>query len=163
MTSAKIYNVPLNFLVRTLLMSAGFSLGLAACGGGGGGNGGGANSPSAKLIAPSSAKTPWNLSAPIAVTLTDSSGAAVTGALTCSSADESTLKVISDCSAVTGLRLGSQTIKVSSGNITANTTIKVIPQTQPLGTHGPASSGGSGQYNLVVTPEGTVLAWGGNT
>jgi alpha-tubulin suppressor-like RCC1 family protein len=41
--------------------------------------------------------------------------------------------------------------------------VKVIAPPHPLATHGPASSYGGGQYNLVVTTDGRVLAWGANS
>ncbi len=161
------------FGLRVLAASAVISLGLGACGGGGGGGTSDpvlttqpvpnpAPVPSVTLDTPSSAKAPWNLLTPISVTLRDSAGAVVGGAVVCTSPNPVALTVAQDCSSVTGKRLGTQTIAVSAGNVTANAVIKVIPQAQPIGSQGVASSGGSGQYNLVVTPAGKVLAWGAN-
>lgn len=113
--------------------------------------------PSATLNAPNSGKVPWRLATPITVALKDSAGNLVGGALTCSSADTVALTVAADCSSVTGHRLGQQTIMVSGGGVSANTSVKVIPQAQPLGTQGPTKSS-----NTVVTPAGRVLAWGQN-
>ncbi|MBK7006346.1 MAG: hypothetical protein IPH37_15505 [Burkholderiales bacterium] len=97
------------------------------------------------------------MATPITVALRDSSGATVAGALTCASANTVALRVAADCSSVTGMRLGVQTLAVSAGSVSANVTIKVIPQAQPIGTQGSAQS-----HNLVVTPAGKVLAWGAN-
>lgn len=145
-----------------------FTCVLAACGGGSGESNSNSVAPvntapttlgaQATLAAPSSGKTAWNVTTPITVTLRDSGGAAVAGALTCSSANTVALSVAPDCSAVTGMRLGVQTLAVSSGNVSANVSIKVIPQAQPIGTQGSTQS-----RNLVVTPAGKVLAWGANT
>lgn len=112
---------------------------------------------SAALATPTSGKTAWNITTPITVTLQDSAGRAVNDALSCTSVNTVALSVAADCSSVTGRRLGQHTFTVSSGNISAVTSIKVIPQAQPIGTLGSTK-----QYNLVVTPTGKVLAWGSN-
>ena len=113
--------------------------------------------PSATLNAPNSGKAPWKLATPITVALKDSAGNLVSGALSCASANTVALTVAADCSSVTGHRLGQQTITVSGGGVVANTSVKVIPQAQPLGTQGATQSS-----NMVVTPAGRVLAWGQN-
>ncbi len=87
--------------------------------------------------------------------LKDAAGAAVSGALTCSSAAVESLVVAADCSTVKGLRLGLQTVTVSGGGVSARVTVKVTPQAHPLGTQV-----NSDDYNVVVTPDGRVLAWG---
>jgi alpha-tubulin suppressor-like RCC1 family protein len=113
--------------------------------------------PSATLNAPNSGKAPWKLATPITVALKDSAGNLVSGALSCASANTVALTVAADCSSVTGHRLGQQTVTVSGGGVVANTSVKVIPQAQPLGTQGATS-----YFNLAVTPAGRVLAWGRN-
>ncbi|MBK9237844.1 MAG: hypothetical protein IPO19_18440 [Rhodoferax sp.] len=113
--------------------------------------------PSATLNAPNSGKAPWKLATPITVALKDSAGNLVSGALSCASANTVALTVAADCSSVTGHRLGQQTITVSGGGVVANTSVKVIPQAQPLGTQGATQT-----YTMVVTPSGKVLAWGQN-
>lgn len=111
----------------------------------------------ASLAAPASGKTPWNVATPITVALRDSNGATVAGALTCASANTVALRVAADCSSVTGMRLGVHTLAVSAGSVSANVSIKVTPQAQPIGTQGSTQF-----HNLVVTPAGKVLAWGAN-
>lgn len=150
-----------------LAILLGISLTLVGCGGGAsssgsagsttGSGGTGSGSAQASLTAPNSGKTPWNVATPIAVVLSDSTGTPVTGALHCISANTVALSVASDCSAVTGMRLGLVAIAVSAGGVTANVNIKVIPQAQPIGTQGLTQF-----HNLVVTPAGKVLAWGAN-
>lgn len=158
----------------TLLLSL-----LAACGGGGGsdptpaappGNGGGPapvpgvtpGTATVTLLAPSNGKASWNLSTPISVTLLDGAGALVSGTPSCASADTVGLTVAADCSTVVGNRLGTQSIVVSAGSVSASTTIKVVPQAQPLAAQGVTSSYGSGDYNLATVPSGKVVAWGAN-
>lgn len=141
------------------------ALALTACGGGGSGDGGTVptdatpvhSGATASLAAPGNGKTAWNVATPITVALRDSSGATVAGALTCASANTVVLRVAADCSSVTGMRLGVHTLAVSAGSVSANVTIKVIPQAQPIGTQGSTQV-----HNLVVTPAGKVLAWGAN-
>jgi alpha-tubulin suppressor-like RCC1 family protein len=157
---------------------------VSACGGGGGGTPtpapapiGGTPNPTpspapaptpsppagqatATLVTPANGKTAWNIVNPIAVTLKDSAGNTVASPLACASANPAALTVSPDCSSITGKRLGNQLINVSAAGVSANATVKVIPQPQPVGTQG-ASSGGD--YNLVVTPAGKVMAWGSNS
>ncbi len=111
----------------------------------------------ATLIAPANGKTPWNLATAAQFSLKDGSGNVIGGALTCSSDTPTTLVVAADCSAITGKRLGNQSITIAGGGISAKASVKVIPQPQPLASHT-----GDGFYNLVVTTEGRVLAWGSN-
>jgi len=118
--------------------------------------------PMAAVATPSTAKVPWSLATTSQFLLKDSSGAIVVGSLTCSSDSPATLTVAADCSSITGNRLGNQTVTVSAGGMSAKAMVKVIPQPQALASHGAASSYGSGQYNLVVTTGGRVLAWGAN-
>ena len=160
----------IHFLRSNTHFSFAFVAALAGCGGGGGGDIGGASpvigpagsAAVATLILPSTGKTPWNVATVAQFGLKNAAGAAVSGALTCSSDTPSTLVVAADCSSINGKRLGNQLITVSGGGVSAQASIKVIPQPQPLGTQGSASSNGSGQYNLVVTTDGRVLGWGAN-
>jgi len=55
-----------------------------------------------------------------------------------------------------------QTITASAGGVSRTFTLQVIPQRQPLATHGTASSYGAGGVSSVVTPLGNVLVWGAN-
>jgi alpha-tubulin suppressor-like RCC1 family protein len=139
---------------------------LVACGGGGSGDGAPAPSPSASpatnaatasVVTPATGKTAWNITTPATFSLTTSAGAAVTGALSCSSDAPIALTVASDCSSLKGTRLGNQTITVSAAGVSAKATVKVIPQPQPT------STSGNSQYTLAVTTDGRVLAWGGNS
>ena len=158
-------------MMRPAAMAAGLSLlVLAGCGGGGGGDtapvtpvtptGGG--TPTATLVTPATGKTTWQRATAASVSLKDGSGATVSGALSCSAVDSTQLSVAADCSSLTGLRLGTQKITVSGGGVSAVASVKVIPPAVAIGTHGVTSSNGSGDYNLVVTPTGQLLAWGAN-
>lgn len=113
--------------------------------------------PTASVTTALTGKAPWNVSTTAQFSLLNASGTAVTGALACSSDVPAALEVAADCSSVKGLRLGAQSITVSSGGVSAKATIKVVPQAQPLGTNSYA------KHNLVVTPDGRVLAWGSNS
>jgi alpha-tubulin suppressor-like RCC1 family protein len=113
--------------------------------------------PTASVATAMTGKTPWNISTAAQFSLFNAAGAAVSGPLACSSDAPVALEVAADCSSVKGLRLGVQSITVSGSGVSAKATIKVIPQAQPLGTNGKAG------YNLVVTPDGRVLAWGTNS
>lgn len=173
---ARAWSISLRILAGATVLS----LGLTACGGGGGGGGGEVSTPppptapttpatpttpttpagpatTAVLVAPASGKTAWNRPLALAVTLRDAQGSVVAGPLACSSPNTVALTVAPDCSSMTGQRLGMQTITVSAGGVTANASVKVIPQAQPIGTHG---TGSNSPYNLVVTQQGTVLGWG---
>ena len=147
---------------------------LGGCGGGGGGGSSGSSSggsgagsssggtspaPTVSVVTPANGKAFWGKGVSAQFALKDASGNAVTGALSCVSDDASTLTVAADCSSVTGKRVGQQTITVSGGGVSAKATIKVIPQPQPIGARGADSNS---YYNLVVTPDGRVLAWGWN-
>jgi alpha-tubulin suppressor-like RCC1 family protein len=110
----------------------------------------------AAMTTPATGKTAWNIKTTAQFTLTDTSGMAVAGPFTCSSDAPVEIEVAADCSIVTGRRLGTHTISVAKGSLVGKAAIKVIPQAQPLGTSA------SADYNLVVTPDGRVLAWGAN-
>ena len=116
----------------------------------------------AVVVVPATGKTSWNLATSAQFSLRDAAGAQVGGALACTSDVPVALVVAADCSSLTGKRLGTQTVTVSGSGVTAKASVKVIPQAQPIGTHGPASPYGSGEINLVVTTDGRVLAWGAN-
>lgn len=110
------------------------------------------------LVTANSSKAAWKIVTPVSLTLKDASGTALAGPLTCTSDNVTTLIVAADCSTVTGQRLGTQTFTVSSASgVSAKASVKVIPQAQPLGSHGTSS------VNLVVTPDGRALVWGANT
>ncbi len=135
-------------------------LALSACGGGGGTGAGSTPVPATASVSTSwGTKTPWALSTNASFSLRDGSGAAVTGALTCTSEDSSKLEVASNCTTLTGKRLGSYNITVSAGAISARALVKVIPQPQPLGSSGTEIAG---TLQLVVTQAGGLLAWGTN-
>ena len=115
------------------------------------------------LVTANSGKTAWKIATPVSLTLKDASGTALSGPLTCTSDNPTTLVVAADCSTVTGQRLGAQTFTVSSASgVSAKASVKVIPQPQPLGSHGVTSQNNDGPFNLVVTQDGRVLAWGAN-
>jgi alpha-tubulin suppressor-like RCC1 family protein len=131
---------------------------LAACGGE-------PSSPAAAqaaLESPASGKVTWSLSTATQFRLRNQAGAPVSGPLTCTSDAPAELVVGTDCASVSGRRLGTHTVTVTAGGVSAKAQVKVIAPPYPLGSHGAASSHGSGQYNLVVTPDGRVLAWGAN-
>lgn len=113
--------------------------------------------PSATVSTDFTQRTPWNLSTAAQVTLRDAAGQAVAGALSCTPDDPVALAVSADCGTLRGLRLGTQTFQVRQGNLVAHATVKVIPQPQPLGSHNQSN------FQLVVTPDGRVLAWGANS
>ena len=117
---------------------------LAACGGGGSGGGGdggaragagagvgagagagpvtpptGSAAGSAGLTAPSDGKLPWNRSAALTLVLKNAQGSAVAGP-TCSAADTTQLVVASDCSSVTGKRLGVQGVNLVMVSVGGN-------------------------------------------
>lgn len=125
-------------------------------------SGSGSSGASATVTTSASNKVYWNRSLATQVSLQDASGNAVTGVLACASTDTSKLEVAADCSSATGKRLGVQTMTVTGGGVTGQASIKVIPQPQPIGTHGTVSSFGVGDFNMVVTTDGRVLAWGAN-
>ncbi len=148
-------------LIATLLLG---TAAVAGCGGGGSTDNvasalpAPSSTPKATAVTPANGKTAWNLSAGAKFALSDASGAAVTGALTCVSDTPVAMEVAADCSSVKGLRLGSQIVTVSAGGISAKASLKVIPQPHPIGTNGYTQNS-----NLVVTPDGRVLAWGANS
>jgi alpha-tubulin suppressor-like RCC1 family protein len=109
------------------------------------------------VSAPASGKTAWNIAAPLKFSLVDTAGMAVQGPYTCSTDTPTAIEVASDCSSVTGRRLGTQTINVTNGTITGKASIKVIPQAQPFG------SSANARYSLVAMPDGRALSWGSAT
>jgi alpha-tubulin suppressor-like RCC1 family protein len=115
------------------------------------------NPPSSVVVtvsAPASGKAAWNIAAPMKFTLVDTAGMAVSGPFSCTSDAPAAIEVASDCSTITGRRLGTQTISVTNGSIVGKASIKVIPQAQPFGT------GGNARYNLIAMPDGRALSWG---
>jgi alpha-tubulin suppressor-like RCC1 family protein len=150
-----------SFLFRLTTVAA--AVMLASCGGGGSSGESSAPAPTptngaqATVVTPATGKTAWNQSSAAQFSLKDAAGAAVTGALSCVSDAVEALVVAPDCSSIKGTRLGLQMVTVTAGGVTAKAAIKVIPPAQTLGVH--ASTG----YSLVVTPDGRVLTWGGNS
>ncbi len=134
---------------------------LAACGGSGddAGSGGAPATATATLAAPASGKAFFKRATPLAVTLKDAAGNTVTGPLTCTS---SAVTVAADCSSVTATSIGTRSITVSSGDVSASLSLRVIPQAHPFGSHGPVSQHGAGQINSVVTTGGLLYMWGAN-
>ena len=164
------------FSTRSLQMPhflwiASLALVLTACGGGGSTPSppGGASTvtatpqTSAVVLTPTNQTLSWNIGTPLALILKNAAGQVIPASqVTCSAANGGSLTVSSDCSTITGNRLGAQIIVAQGGGVTANATINVIPQQQAIGTAGITSSNGSGDYNLVVTPDQRVFAWGAN-
>ncbi len=149
---------------------------LSACGGGGGegtpsttgeppsgtGNTGTpeptAPGPKAAMTAVLQGKTPWSVNTSARFTLQQTSGVAVTGALSCTSQAPQAVEVEPDCSRVRGMRLGTYAITVSGGGVSAPALVKVTPPAQPLATYNTSTIGPG---TLAVTAEGRLLAWGG--
>lgn len=158
----------------TLRLLVTLSLGslISACGGGGGSSSPAAPSnptaqtpsaPAATAAVQSPTPAAWNMTAPLSVVLKDVSGNVIPASqVSCSATNPAVLTVAPDCSSVTPLRLGQQTIQVSGNGVTASATLTVIPQMQAIGTHGVTSNNGSGDYNLIVLPNRSALGWGAN-
>lgn len=109
---------------------------------------------------PGDGRLQWNVSTNLAITLKTLQGVEVPKVgISCAAADPAQLTAAADCSSFVGRRLGLQQVTVSGAGITANFTVKVIPQRQPIGSR---SSNSSGSYNFVASPAGNVLAWGGD-
>lgn len=111
----------------------------------------------ATLTSPSTGKAAWRVAKAAQVELRDASGNVISGALSCSSDEPVALSVAADCSSITGQRLGSHSITVSSGATNAKVSVKVVPAAQPLGQQANADA-----LQMVVTVDGRVLAWGHN-
>ena len=109
------------------------------------------------VSAPASGKTAWNIATPLKFTLVDTAGMAVQGPFTCTTETPVAIEVASDCSTVTGRRLGTYNVSVSNGSITGQAAVKVIPQAQPFG------SSSNARYSLVAMPDGRALSWGSAT
>jgi hypothetical protein len=139
--------------VRSLLSMSLMALaigGLTACGGGGGGtasadgntasaNGSASTVPVPPPAATSSADTnlpegklQWAISTSITVKLKDAAGNQVAGNLSCVSKDATALEISSDCKTAKALRIGSHAFTVSNGSLSADVTVKNIPQRHPL-------------------------------
>jgi len=103
-------------------------------------------------------KTPWSVKMSARFTLQQTSGVAVTEALSCTSQAPQAIEVEPDCSQVRGLRLGTYGITVSGGGISAPALVKVTPPAQPLATYNTSTIGPG---TLVVPADGRLLAWGG--
>lgn len=109
------------------------------------------------VSAPASGKAAWNIAAPLKFSLVDTAGMAVQGPFTCTADTPTAIEVASDCSTVTGRRLGTHTINVSSGGVSGKASVKVIPQAQPF------SGSANARYNLIAMPDGRALSWGSAT
>jgi alpha-tubulin suppressor-like RCC1 family protein len=108
-------------------------------------------------------KLQWNVAVAASVTVQDTSGNPLpNAAVTCEAADAAALNVSPNCSSITGKRLGTHRIKMTSGADVNFADVQVIPQRQPFGTNSVAGALGTGGFNLIVTPEGTLLTWGAN-
>jgi alpha-tubulin suppressor-like RCC1 family protein len=108
-------------------------------------------------------KLAWGAPRAAAIVLRDGYGVEVpAGHLTCASADEPKLSISADCRTATGRILGTYTVSVSGDGVTASLPVKVIPPRRALATGGSAYDDGGGDYNVVVTSAGNVLAWGAN-
>jgi alpha-tubulin suppressor-like RCC1 family protein len=153
--------------MRTLSFVSLAVLALTSCGGGGD-NAAPAPIPTpapspigtVQLNLPADGKAQWNFTTPVSITLKDAIGNIVAKP-SCAAADTVAVTIAPDCTSVTGNRVGVQTITASGGGVSQTFTIKVIPQKQVIATN-VASSQGSGDYNMVVTPQGKVLGWGAN-
>lgn len=153
--------------MKSCLIWATAAVGLAVSGCGGGGNTPPtpaapppAGAATANLLAPSDGRTEWNRSTPLQVSLKDAAGATIANP-SCTSANTTALTVAADCSSINGQRIGSFAVTVSGGGVSQDVLVKVIPQRVVIATN-QASSYGSGGYNVVVTPDGKLLAWGAN-
>jgi alpha-tubulin suppressor-like RCC1 family protein len=108
-------------------------------------------------------KLAWGAPRAAAVVLRDGHGIEVpAGHVTCASTDEPKLSISADCRTATGRILGTYTVSVSGDGVTASLPVKVIPPRRALATGGVADDNGGGDYNVVVTSAGNVLAWGAN-
>lgn len=106
------------------------------------------------VSAPATGKVAWNIATPLKFSLVDTAGMAVQGPFTCTTDNATAVEVASDCSTITGHRLGSFDVNVSNGGITGKASVKVIPQPQPFG------SSSNARYNLIAMPDGRALSWG---
>lgn len=113
----------------------------------------------AMISVPADGKIQWMLPTTVAsFILRDPKGLMIPAAhLSCSAPVVAQLTISSDCKTITGLRLGTQQVTVSGDGYSATVALKVIPQRKTLGTQGDTSTD---PYNLVVTPQSNVLAWG---
>jgi alpha-tubulin suppressor-like RCC1 family protein len=109
----------------------------------------------------SGGKLTWGGNRTIGILLQDARGIEVPyGHLSCASQDEQKLVIARDCRTAVGKTLGTYPITVSGDGISASLTLQVIPPKKPFDTSGMSRSGGD--YSVVVTPTGNVLAWGSN-
>lgn len=140
---------------------------LAACGGGSGTP----SQPQTQAQAPSTGQallvTPtsfhWRIDTPVQIALKDAQGQAIApGVMTCSADDARVVDVAPDCSRIKPLRIGALSILVRGGGISAGLTIEAQPAPVWTGLHGTVNSGFI-NYVPVVTPDGRVLVWGGNS
>ena len=142
---------------------------LTACGGGSGGNSNVAASPpspppldqpvnptpdnrTGAVADDSTARVFHGISAPLSPALPAGSA--------CTAADPTALVVATDCSRVTGWRLGPQQIHVT-GATPGVTSVQVVPQRHWASFAGDAGSRNEG-LTLVTAPNGQALTWGGN-
>jgi alpha-tubulin suppressor-like RCC1 family protein len=117
----------------------------------------------AVLAAPADTKLTWNRSTPLTVTLQNLQGQIVPQShVTCTVQDATQLTIASNCSTALGKRLGTQLVKISGDNVYAQFTLKTIPPRQPVTLAGFSGAGSNSDYNIVVTPTGTLYGWGAN-
>ncbi len=120
-------------------------------------------SATATLTAGDDAEAAWHVQRAVAITLADGNGRVVPpAAVTCAAQDATRLVVAADCSSVTALHLGSLVVVASGNGVSANVTLRGVPQRQWSGMHGVAGGDPAGGYGLAVTPDGHVVAWGAN-
>lgn len=136
---------------------------LAACGGGGEAESG-ASTPAPWADGSSDAAPVESAVAGLVTVFHGLATTAVPGAFagaTCAAADAIALSVESDCSRLTGWRLGVQRIHITSPDGTlGEASVRVIPQRHWASFAGDA--GYRGALSLVTTPDGRALAWGSN-
>lgn len=115
----------------------------------------------ASLVTPASFH--WRIDTPVQIELKDAQGQTIApAAVTCSAQDARVVEVSTDCSRIKPLRIGALLIQVRGGGVTAGLTVDAKPAPVWTGLHGPVNSGFI-NYVPVVTPDGRVLVWGGNS
>lgn len=112
--------------------------------------------PSAALVGPSTGTVDWGVPTTARFELRDSNGELATGALSCASDSPASLQVAADCSALTGLRVGSFSVTVKADLQSTKAHVRVMAPRHPLATLA------WGNLNFVVTADGRVLGWGNN-
>jgi alpha-tubulin suppressor-like RCC1 family protein len=110
---------------------------------------------SATTLTPEGAKVAWGVTNKLTISLTDARGIEIPGGhMSCFVAGQPIMAISPDCRTAIGQRLGEQVVTVKGDGVTASLRLKVIPQRQPIAT------GVSNFFNMLVTGNGNVLAWG---